>query len=530
MPVIAGVIEQDEWRWVLVASSLLIIAISIPFVWAYAAAVPGHCFGGFLVNPVDGHSYLAKMYQGYSGGWLYTLPYTPEPHQGVMLFSFYLAPGHLARLLSLPLILDFHTARLKGSLLMLLSLYVFVSDWTDDVTQRRITWGLAAVGSGFGVFALMAGRATPTPDLNMPEGFLLYAAYANAHFPWAISALIWVAHTLTRVILVERDLQPMLHIHSLVLTAATLLLMSISPFGLAPLGIGVGALLALLWRGQKQFPLREFEWSLVPLIFGLPLFAYNIWAISGANPAFQAWMRQNLTPSPPVWDYLIAYGLLLALGAVGILRGCRTLDGGDALLLAWLIGGAVLLYAPIGLQRRFTMGLILPLSIYAGRGVWRVLVPLVGRRLRPILISVIFLLAAPTTVLVITLPMAGVAARDGRLYVTDEETALLDWVTDNTPGDSLVLASPDYSLYLPARGRRVVYGHPFETLHAEEREREVISFYAGVDCSVVPNEGVDYVVVGPREHALGQGEKECPIPGELAVRFGDVELYVVGEE
>ena len=57
-----------------------------------------HVFGGFLLNPLDGNSYLAKMQQGASGSWRFTLPFTPEPGEGAYLFLFYLALGHLCRL------------------------------------------------------------------------------------------------------------------------------------------------------------------------------------------------------------------------------------------------------------------------------------------------------------------------------------------------------------------------------------------------------------------------------------------------
>ncbi|MCK4961839.1 MAG: hypothetical protein KAS19_05105, partial [Anaerolineales bacterium] len=36
-------------------------------------------FSGFLINPMDGFSYLAKMRQGAEGSWLLHLPYAPEP-------------------------------------------------------------------------------------------------------------------------------------------------------------------------------------------------------------------------------------------------------------------------------------------------------------------------------------------------------------------------------------------------------------------------------------------------------------------
>jgi len=175
-------IDSTEWRWVFISSGLLILAISVPYIWAYAAALPDLYFMGILVNPADGYSYLAKMYQGYAGSWQFHLPYTPEPHQGVFLHTIYLGIGHLARQLGVSTILTFHTVRVLAGLYMLLMVYLFIADWTDDVSQRRITWGLAAVGSGFGwLVTLFSGGLYATPDLTSPEAFPLYSAYASVH-------------------------------------------------------------------------------------------------------------------------------------------------------------------------------------------------------------------------------------------------------------------------------------------------------------------------------------------------------------
>ncbi|HOA24869.1 MAG TPA: hypothetical protein PK607_03680, partial [Aggregatilineales bacterium] len=92
---------------------------------------------------------------------------------------------------------------------------------------------------------------------------------------------------------------------------------------------------------------------------------------------------------------------------------------------------------------------------------------------------------------------------------------------------AVVLASPELSMYLPAYGLRVVYGHPMETIRAEERKQAVAAFYEGTDCTVVQDEPVQYVVVGPRERKLAQGSM-CPVRGEEVYHSpdgGEVVIY-----
>jgi hypothetical protein len=522
------VIDQTEWRWVFISSSLLLVLILLPYLYAYGAAVPYHRFGGFLVNPIDGNSYLAKMYQGAEGSWEFRLLYSPDPRNGVFLFTFYLFLGRVARWLGLELVLILHVTRLLGALYMLLMLYLFVADWTDDVTQRRITWGLAAVGSGFGWLWLLTGRAAP--DLFVPEAYPLYAAYANAHFPWVIALLLWIAHTLARVFLFEQEAHAELNIKTLGLVAATLIVMAAAPFALAPLGAGVGIFLAYCWWKRRRFPTRELGWASVVLVSALPWAAYDVWALSEANPVVHAWAAQNQTLSPPPWEWAIGFGPLLLLAGIAIWAKVtvRAINEEDVFLLAWLGANALLLYAPISLQRRLSIGLIAPLSVYAGLGLTRVVMPLAARRWRPVVLAAIFALAVPSTVIALALPMVGVTGLDERMYITNEEQVALDWIETNTPRDSVVLASPSFSLFVPAyTGRRVVYGHQFETVRAEERLSEVLDFYHGQDCGVLEREGVDYVVFGPRERALD--DDTCMPHTRPVYQAGGVEIFALDE-
>lgn len=521
-------IETHEWRWVYITGALLLIILSLPFVWAYAAAVPDRIFMGILVNPIDGVSYQAKMFQGYSGSWLFHLSYTPDPHQGIFVYTFYLALGHLARLLSLEPILVFHAARLVGGMFMCAMLYRFSADWTDSIDQRRISWALMVVGAGFGWLALAFDHQSPD-ILLLPEAFPLQAMYANAHFPWALGIAVGIAHLLVTAALVEPRPEPESNIQSLMIALGALALVSIAPYLLIPLGLGYGAMLIWLWRKEGRYPRREVAWGALVIIFGAPLALYNLWAVSGMNPVFQQWMQQNVTPSPPLWDYLIAFGPLLILAAVGVWGSRENLEAGDIFLLGWLITNFLLLYLPIALQRRFSMGLIVPLAVFAARGLWRVIALSLPNRLRFGVVLLSFLTFVPTTILVIVLPLFGTVAREQGVtyFIEREEGEALEWLRNHTRPDDVILASPQMGLFIPTVGPRVVYGHPFETVRAQARRDAVVAYYAGEECSIVEREGVDYIIVGPRERQLASSGGAC-LPNSTPVytsTSGAVEIY-----
>ena len=109
---------------------------------------------------------------------------------------------------------------------------------------------------------------------------------------------------------------------------------------------------------------------LLPALVTLPLSAYTFW-VTQADPVLRGWTAQNLTPSPPVWDYVLGYGLILALAVPGAVVAARRRSDTDLLLLAWVGVTALLLYAPFALQRRFSLGLHVPLAILAAMGLFR---------------------------------------------------------------------------------------------------------------------------------------------------------------
>jgi hypothetical protein len=104
----------------------------------------------------------------------------------------------------------------------------------------------------------------------------------------------------------------------------------------------------------------------------------------------------------------------------------------------------------------------------------------------------------------------------------------MDWLRDHTPRAAVVLASPETSLFIPAwAGRRVVYGHPFETVDAERTRARVQTFFASATSNaerdaMLREWKAAFVFVGPRERTLGLG------PGREVFRNATVTVYAEG--
>jgi len=203
----------------------------------------------------------------------------------------------------------------------------------------------------------------------------------------------------------------------------------------------------------------------------------------------------------------------LALACVGAAVVCAP-RGGAALRhqqpqmvmpVVWLGLNIVLLYAPLATQRQLSLGIWTPMVILAGLAWQQVIWPCLARPARLLAVASVALLVLPSNLLVYAAAFSAVPRRAPEVFLTQGEAAALDWLAGQ-PAGRVVLASPDFSLFIPARtDARVIYGHPHETVNAAAHQQAVEDFFAGRISPEMFEEQyhVDYVVYGPREKELG---------------------------
>jgi hypothetical protein len=187
--------------------------------------------------------------------------------------------------------------------------------------------------------------------------------------------------------------------------------------------------------------------------------------------------------------------------------GIRSVLAGNApegrMLVVWCIASLVLLYIPWSLQRRFMMGMYIPV---AALGVLALEQRVEDKRRFWFWGIILMLLALPTNLLLLETGRHGMRTLDARLYLSQDEATAMDWIEAKTPPDALILAAPETGLFIPARtGRRVIYGHPYETVQAEMQKERMERFFQG-DSSPDTNtllEMADYIYYGPREREIG---------------------------
>jgi hypothetical protein len=513
--------------WIIAALMLSLIPMFI----ANSTAPSGTVFTGFLLNPLDGFSYLAKMNQGADGSWLFSLPYAAEPGPGTFLFVYHLFLGHLSRWTGIPTILVFHAVRVIAAAVMFLLVYLLFQATVPERSARRSALLLTLFGSGLGWLAAPLFNLQ-TSDLAIPESIPFLIAFGNAHFPLAAAALLGGI----LVILLLQD-RPGLRL-ALALLCGTII-GAVLPFSALSL-FAVGftwtfweASIHLRRNGSSALK----QWALPNLtpILGLvagaaPWLLYDFW-VSRVHPLISAWNLQNQTLSPPPLNYLLGYGLVLILAVVGIWRTKPAQTKEGRLLLSWLFTGVILLYIPVPFQRRLSLGLFFPMAALAGLG-WSSLTSKLSRS--RLLTVILILLVLPSNLLVISAGLFGVSQGNPAVIHYRDVLTAYQWAAENLPQGSLILAAPETGNRIPAfASLRVLYGHPFETPDADAQKLKVEElFHMGATASsgkqTLFSEGVEYVFYGPREQEIGS---PAWLPDlELIGEFGQVRLYKVNSQ
>jgi hypothetical protein len=524
--------SKHESRWVLLWAAVIVGLTCLPYLLAWQLAPANTQYTGLLINHFDGESYYAKMQQGARGDWLFHLAFTPEPHDGAFIFTLYLALGHLAALLGLPIPLIYHLARAAAGLFFLLVGYRFIARFFDHVQARRTAFLLLGFSAGFGW--LLAPFGIETADLWVAEGFTFLSILANPHFPLAMGLmlliLLGVLDTLSpappscmggigkRATLrgCPYDSAPRAdevkggYVRLARLLGAAgfgLLLAVVQPFAVPIVLAVLAVFLGILALRDRHLPWSGILVTGTAMAGASPVMIYDLY-VSRSNPALAAWSAQNLTPSLPPWEYALGYGLILLLALVGIGAALRHRRPADLFLLSWVGGALALLYVPFPLQRRFITGLHVPLTLLATMALEQTFWSRVRPRLRAPLTGLLVGLTALTNLFVPLIAVAGVAQGRLPLVMSRDIADACAWLGEHTAWTDTVLAPPELGEFIPAwAGNRVVYGHPFETIDAETKEAEVAHFFSP---EATPTErrallhryGVRYVLAIPSQSDL----------------------------
>jgi hypothetical protein len=543
-------VTLGELRWVIFVALVILAVSCLPYVVGYLATPPDRVFGGFLLDEIDSNTYLAKMQQGARGQWTAMLLHTPEDHPALILYLFYLALGHLAAWLELPLILVYHVARIVCGLVLLVSLYLFLSLFLAERRTRWVAYLLAAVGSGLGwLIAAIAGNLTlggiSPIDFWLMEAYVFFTLFLFPQSALAMGLLLGVLGGMTLYFALGGGWRPWLFALGCGMALALL-----NPYVLVVAGVVLSGYWLAVWIARRRLPWREaLALGGMGLLLAPPMIYYALQFNS--HPVWRSFLAQDVVPSPPVWYYLVGYGLIFLLALPGAWFVLRHPDERQLLLVAWPAMALLAVYVPLSGQRRMIFGAVIPFSALAAIGLVGVVVPWVQRsrpaewlavrgysreRLGRVLIALTIALASISNLFLVA--SSTLSATLGHPDVTQPlavEEAIA-WLGERSTPDDVILSSYRVGNIIPARiGRRVVWGHWDETAFYDEKKADVAAFF---DTTTVDSErqailrryGVDYVFYGPSEQELGGFEPSTEDDLKEVYRSRGVLIYHVGLE
>ena len=445
-------------------AAILATVSLVPYVLAYVMTPPGHHFAGFFFIADDATTYLAKMRQGADGSWLWSDPYTSEPHGGVFLFGFYLLLGHLAALAHIPLVAAYHVARISGGLAL-----VFAVDRLGRRILRpelqRLALVIVVLGSGFGFLVQLAGnpgvfgQRLEALDLHLPEITGWYSILAIPHFAWATAFIL-----LSLVGLLAIAEHPRVQV--VIGTGASLLALSAIHPQMVAVILGIWCMYRLVLAAWGRRPsLRSLIAEAGAFALAVPLLAYNAWILLN-DPTIASWAQQWRHQAPNLPSLVVSLGLPLIGAAYGAWLTWRRRDTNLALLMVWLPLVLVLLYLPnlANIQRRLLDAVYVPIGILAAVGLHEVVTHLPRRRGR-MLQRVLVPVACLSSGLVLAIALRFATGAFPEAYIDDGRWQAMSWLATNHTAGDRALSSPGSGLFLPAwSGVSVYVGHYSETV------------------------------------------------------------------
>ena len=460
-----------ENRFLIIFSMFVIVITSIPYWIGFNLENDFYEFSGFIIGVGDGNSYLAKMMLGANGEWLFTTPYTAYPQMKFFAFFPYLLlgkltsnPGQTIQLMSL-----FQLFRWAGIVFLIFETFHFSSIFVKDRNTSFLITVLLVLGGGLGwlaiIFPGIVNHRMPL-EFYSPETFGYLSVFSLPHLLFARAFLYKSFRTLLSI-----EDKPIFSKKPFLLSGIWLFLSGI----FQPINLFIGWFVIGVFFLVKSIRERSYLIYIKKYIFWIipasPLFFYNFFSFL-FDPYLSTWQNQNRIISPPVIDYLLAYGLGILILILVYKKGLSQQINNRLFLNIWIFLIPVLIYFPINIQRRLTEGVWLCFCIYIA--IYIMANKKVSLR---ILLFTVFILS---TLLFTAGSLQAVQHVDSPIYSSKSIIQVGNYLQNEVEVGDVVLAPFDESNLLPAHVPiRVITGHGPESKNLIEITEKLDHFFQG---------------------------------------------------
>ncbi|MBI5950914.1 MAG: hypothetical protein HY865_04605 [Chloroflexi bacterium] len=470
-------LPSTDLLWFLLAALLVLAFASIPFWVGRASETEDLRFRGTYFDETDYAVHLSMMQAGRMGDWVYQMRFTNEEHRPAYLRMFYIVLGHVSKWIGLDVESTFHLARWVFGFAALYAIYRLLCKIFPNSNHARAPFLLAALGAGAGWLQLLLGAPLEpiSPiDFWLIDAYVFFSISLFPSFSFTLALMAWALNLFLDYL--ETGKPQTIFLVSLL----AILSQTTNPISFAVVDMAFAGAVLALWWNNKKIEARHIVALAVIALAQIPLLVYNYLVLS-RDPFWRQFTAQNQTLSPPPMFYLwgfapfwlfALYGVFIALGE----RNPKLLA-----LTAWTVGGFALAYLPVAIQRRFILGITIPLAALAIHGLSNLLkrIPILMKRENVVYFSYILLASISSIYLSLGLSLFLRTLPEGKFYPRDVESALV-WLNENAVPNDFVLADVPTSQLVAQRTRLKVYvGHEMETLGYEDKLREMELFFNG---------------------------------------------------
>jgi len=512
-------ISGREWRFVAAIAGVVLALTSLPYVYGYVSSPPEQQFMGLMLDVPDHGQYLS-WWRGFQTSLLIPNKLTPEPNEPVFFNLLWWALAQVSRWTGLGYAPVYQAFRWVAGGSFLWTVYRLIAQFLPEMHQRKTAFTLVAFSSGLGwvlvvlKYTLTDGELLFPLDVYVAEGnsFLCILGYPHFAFATAFIALtfefIWRGWREARIrTMVGAGVLALLlgwqHAYDLLIIYGVM---------------GVFALL-VWWRG-RVFPWRLFWGGVVVVVLSCSGAVYSV-ILTTVDPLWEEVLAQFAnggvyTPSPP--HLIVLFGLPLVLAAatwVG-LAWRRQWSEENLFVMGWFLAGAALNYIPTDFQIHMLNSWQIPMMLLAAKGVYEFIAPAIAAwRSVPVekvarwMSMALVIVVLPTNLYLWAWRFLDLGRHDYPYYLQRDEVAALEWLDENSAAEDIVLSSLTIGQYVPAlSGNTAFLAHWAQTVGFYDKRDRVARFFD----AATPNEertqtvstfGVDYVLRGPAERALG---------------------------
>lgn len=486
--------------FVLIALGILVLS-SIPFWAGRSSETKDLLFRGTYFDEADYAVHISMMQAGRMGDWAYQLRFTHEDHPAAYLRLFYVVLGHVSRWISLDVDTTFQLARWVFGFIALYSIHLLCRRIFFNPNQARAAFLLAALGSGAGWLQLLLN--VPLKPISPIDFWLIdaYVFFSISLFPSFSFNLALMASAIKLFLdfLKTGKWRTVFWVSLLAVLSQTT-----NPIAFAAVDMAFAGAIIALWRRNGSIKLIHFSALSMIALSQIPLLYYNFFVFN-RDPFWSQFTFQNQTLSPPPLFYFWGFAPFWLFAVYGILLALRERDPGMLAITAWSTGGFVLAYLPVAIQRRFILGITIPLAILAVYGLGHLVhrLPILLKRMNVVYFSYILLASVSSIYLSLGSSQFMRTLPPDKFYPRDLETAIA-WLDGTASPNDFVLGSiPTSQLIAQRTGLKVYVGHEMETIHYVDKKNEMESFYKRISTNDwLTQTRVKWIIYGPYEKKI----------------------------